>query len=202
MALHGDRVLPRYHRGRLPPRCPHLRELNGDRLIDYSRIDFRLSREFQAKKPTSCLSGRLQPAEPGERPGAQPRRGDLRGAPLRAARDRSAGGGHALLASSGTSGLRPWISLRPKKPVGDGGRETVERSQTPFFRTAYRTLPVLHLLTLGLGRSYTDVRDLFQDMAGGVSPFRTAFESHMGIGLTELEEGFFERIRAYLDSNR
>jgi len=51
----------------------------------------------------------------------------------------------------------------------------------------------------GLGRSYPDVRDLFLDMGGGASPFRTAFEAHIGIGLTEFEEEFFQRVRTYLD---
>ena len=52
----------------------------------------------------------------------------------------------------------------------------------------------------GLGRSPQDVTHMFTDMAAGVS-FATAFETHMGIGVKDYEEQFFDRMEAYLDED-
>jgi len=50
----------------------------------------------------------------------------------------------------------------------------------------------------GLGRTYGDVKRLFRAMAGGATPFRDAFEIHMGIPLSRFEDEFSLRIEAFL----
>jgi hypothetical protein len=49
----------------------------------------------------------------------------------------------------------------------------------------------------GLGRTPGDAAAVFVDMAHGAT-FRTAFDDHMGITLSEYEEQFFDRMAVYL----
>ena len=49
----------------------------------------------------------------------------------------------------------------------------------------------------GLGRSFQDVLATFYDARAGI-PFVVSFPDRFGIGLDELEEGLFDRLRAYL----
>jgi hypothetical protein len=62
------------------------------------------------------------------------------------------------------------------------------------------TLPqqnhLLHL-TEGLGKTTQDVLNVFYDIRNRVS-FSAAFQTHFGISLQDLENGYYERMRNYL----
>ena len=52
----------------------------------------------------------------------------------------------------------------------------------------------------GMGNSYQDVVRLFYDLRDGLS-FSASFENHFGIGVSDLEDEVFDRLRAYLSTN-
>jgi hypothetical protein len=65
-----------------------------------------------------------------------------------------------------------------------------------FFELAVRYL----LDPKGYGRSFQDVLNLFYDLRQEI-PFSVSFETHLGISLGDYENGFFDRMRAYLSNN-
>ena len=60
-------------------------------------------------------------------------------------------------------------------------------------------LAVRYLLDAGgLGKSYNHVLSLFYDLRNGVS-FPDSFQQHFGIGVSDYENEFYERMRTYLN---
>jgi predicted methyltransferase len=51
----------------------------------------------------------------------------------------------------------------------------------------------------GLGKSYKDVLSLFYDLRNGKS-FPDSFQDNFGISVSDYENEFFDRMRAYLGS--
>lgn len=99
--------------------------------------------------------------------------------------------------------LETWIALNQALPAGGNPIPIHENEDVPTgadLHQFYRLfeLVVRYLLDEeGLGRSLQDVLATFYDARAGI-PFAVSFPEHFGIGLDELEEGLFDRLRAYL----
>ena len=83
------------------------------------------------------------------------------------------------------------ISIKQYSQITDP--EAGEHFYSPMFRLAFDYL----LDDGGLGRSPADARDVMLDLAVGGS-FEVAFGDHMGLGLDDFEEQFFDLMNEYL----
>jgi hypothetical protein len=99
--------------------------------------------------------------------------------------------------------LEAWVAQNQGLPGGGNPIPIHENEDVPTgadLHQFYRLfeLVVRYLLEEdGLGRSFQDVLGTFYDARAGI-PFAVSFPARFGIGLAELEEGLFERLRAYL----
>jgi hypothetical protein len=114
--------------------------------------------------------------------------------------------GNAAIASR--QALDDWLESRRSLPGGgnpirvhlwDDFPDAVTAANAQGSWYAMFELAVRYLMSgSGLGRTYVDVKRLFLAMAGGATPFREAFETHMGISLARFQDEFFPRIEAFL----
>jgi hypothetical protein len=103
------------------------------------------------------------------------------------------------------SELESWISQNQNVP-GQGNPIGIHQNEDfppgadrhqyyRFFELAMRYL----LDRRGMGRSLSDVLNLFYDMREGIS-FPVSFRNNFGISLVDFENEFYDRMRAYLSS--
>jgi hypothetical protein len=104
------------------------------------------------------------------------------------------------------SELESWISQNQNVP-GQGNPIAIHQNEDyppgadkhqyyRFFELAMRYL----LDRRGMGKSFSDVLDLFYDMRDGIS-FPVSFQDNFGISVSDYEDEFYDRMRAYLSSS-